>query len=308
MAKEEDNNIKFRDYINTRWNGYHTIFTDGSVSDDKSVGIGVYIPVINLKFSARLPYHMSICTAETLAIIKALKVIMENEWEKVIICADSRSALERISNINLSYKLDHHTIYCKQILAQLQSQGRTIEFIWIPSHTNIDGNEKADTLAVEGANLEIISPLKCNFTEFIPQIKVNIRQKWQTKWREICNIKGKFYKAHTNELPTKKWFTKSHHSRRAIVTMNRLRSGHSSVKDHLYRIGMADSPLCACGQTQTALHVLFECTNYLDACNELYIALSKKIPSPLNLISVLQNPTIADLHVLEFLDGLNIKL
>ena len=71
---------------------------------------------------------------------------------------------------------------------------------------------------------------------------------------------------------------------------------------------MADYPLCACGQTQTALHVLFECTNYLDACNELYIALSKKIPSPLNLISVLQNPTIADLHFPEFLDGLNIKL
>ena len=63
---------------------------------------------------------------------------MENEWEKVIICADSRSALERISNINLSYKLEHHTIYCKRILAQLQSQGRTIEFIWISSHTNID--------------------------------------------------------------------------------------------------------------------------------------------------------------------------
>ena len=149
---------------------------------------------------------MSMCTAETLAQIKALKVIMENEWKKVIICADSRSALECISNINFSYKLDHDTIYCKQILAQLQSQWRTIEFIWIPSHTYIDSNE-----------------------------------------------------------------TKSHHSRRAIVTMNRLRSGHSSVKDHLYRIGMADAPLCACRQTQTALHVLFECTNYLDACNELFI-------------------------------------
>ena len=81
LAKKEDNNIKFRDYIHTRWNGYHTIFTDGSVSDDKSVGIRAYIPVINLKFSARIPY-MSICTAKTLAIIKALKVIMENEWEE----------------------------------------------------------------------------------------------------------------------------------------------------------------------------------------------------------------------------------
>lgn len=69
---------------------YTWVFTDGSLNPiDQSVGCAVHIPDIKYNFSTRLLDHTQICSAEILAINKAIVVCIEKELTKCIIFSDS---------------------------------------------------------------------------------------------------------------------------------------------------------------------------------------------------------------------------
>ena len=53
---------------------------------------------------------------------------------------------------------------------------------WIPSHTGIDGNEKADNLAKKALELPTINPIPLSLTEFNHLIREHYRQLWQQEW------------------------------------------------------------------------------------------------------------------------------
>ncbi|MCG8048301.1 MAG: reverse transcriptase family protein [Candidatus Thiodiazotropha endolucinida] len=63
---------------------------------------------------------------------------------------------------------------------------------------------------------------------------------------------------HINKPPS--WFDFG--SRNAQIYHTRLRLECSSLRHHLYRKNLIDSPLCLCGRSETSKHYFFECPNH----------------------------------------------
>lgn len=70
--------------------GYVQIFTDGSKQPDTGkVAIAYVIPEFYIKFSARVSDHLSVYTAELIAIVMALQWVEQIKPLRVVVCSDS---------------------------------------------------------------------------------------------------------------------------------------------------------------------------------------------------------------------------
>ena len=128
-----------------RWQGYERVYTDGSKTSTH-VGCGIWFPNINIE--AYFPLHplSSIYAAEALAIVEALKLILVQNNKKFLIISDSKSVLTAISSFTNSRT--HPLIFqIKSILHNLKTVGFIINFLWVPSHLGIEGNEYVDHVA-----------------------------------------------------------------------------------------------------------------------------------------------------------------
>ncbi|XP_018577280.1 uncharacterized protein LOC108915667 [Anoplophora glabripennis] len=78
-----NSNKEFLSIFGPRFGQHTWIFTDGSLDKNQgNVGLGVFIPSINYKFSPRLPQLTQICTAEVIAINKAITICLERYLDK----------------------------------------------------------------------------------------------------------------------------------------------------------------------------------------------------------------------------------
>ena len=114
---------------------------------------------------------------------------------------------------------------------------------WIPAHTGITGNEKADRLAKEGSSMEQPQS-ELSFRE----ARTLIKNRWSSRFSE----KTQHYNPRKDPLYSL--------SRAEQTIIFRLRTGHYNLKQHLKRIGVAESARCGCGESdQTVSHVLQDC-------------------------------------------------
>ncbi|KAL3276324.1 hypothetical protein HHI36_024382 [Cryptolaemus montrouzieri] len=90
------------------------------------------------------------------------------------ICAleiDSKSGLERITNWRIRAHNNHYTKKIRKTFLKLKMENIQMKVMWIPSHTNIEYNEKADQLAKQGQDRETNGTYKFNPREIWPKIK-----------------------------------------------------------------------------------------------------------------------------------------
>ncbi|CAH1720846.1 unnamed protein product [Aphis gossypii] len=209
----------------------HTeIFTDGSRTDN---GVGAAVVVKDHVSMLRLPNFCSIYSAEATAISYALDLIKTRRILKAAILSDSLSSLRSIQN---PFTPNEIARKIQNQLHNLTNSGYSIILIWIPSHSQITGNERAD----ENARQAITSPdaIKLNvFTlhdakSLAKTITSNI---WLRAWRlgstKLNEIK------HT----TLTWPSPSNTSRKIETAINRLRIGHSSLT-HQHLMKKEDPP------------------------------------------------------------------
>ena len=124
----------------------------------------------------RLSDNASIFTAEIQAINMALDYIKGANLSKVLIFSDSLSVLQSINNC----KLDNPLV--QDILSRFHNMSsKHIILCWLPSHTGIKGNEKAD-IAAKSALLLPPSNFKLPYTDFKPVINKYLLNKWQSVW------------------------------------------------------------------------------------------------------------------------------
>ncbi|XP_050497457.1 uncharacterized protein LOC126878657 [Diabrotica virgifera virgifera] len=262
MGKEANNQTKFMEWYLNNWSEYKLIFTDGSKDKQGNVGIGIYLNE-RTQLTARLPSANSICSAEVFAIKKALELIQQNNFTKCLICSDSKSALEKITRSSYKAAIDSQTLQLKQKLCEFDEQHREIKFAWIPSHTGIIGNDRADHLANLGRKLPISEEPKAPFKDFQIKYKENLWIGWENRFQQIGQAKGITYCSQVTVPYKKAWFTKFPNLGRGIITqMCRMRSGHCSVPVHLFRLKVVNSNQCLCGSVGTLQHVLLECTRF----------------------------------------------
>jgi hypothetical protein len=124
---------------------------------------------------------------------------------------------------------------------------KNIAFVWIPTHSNIQGYEPADKASTK---LQMSSDLKMNTCDLKSKIKKESLVTWQNQWEQttshMLNIKR----------TTKRWESIKVFNRRVQVVITRMRIGHTHLT-HGYHL---EPPRCDnCGTTLTVPHILYDC-------------------------------------------------
>jgi hypothetical protein len=99
-------------------------------------------------------------------------------------------------------------------------------------------------------------------------IKKEVVQEWDESWQsQSPNRNAKQLRRITekpNALRGKKLYNLVNLSRRQTATLARLRTGHCSLNQYLYRFGHTESPMCECGSgaIENVEHFILQCSRY----------------------------------------------
>ena len=241
---------------------YMSIYTDGSKQDEK-VACAVISP--NFTDSIRLPDNSSIFTAEAKAIDIALYHIRDQPEKQFIIYSDSLSILRSLKN------LDHRNPLIQQIFRKYNylSSFKEIVFCWLPSHTNIRGNELAD-LEAKALSLSITN-LKIPHSDFKSNIHQYVMNKCQSVWEEQTG-----YKLHELKPDFNSKCSFLGYSRQIQTKITRCRIGHTRLT-HAYLLTNEQPPFCiSCNEPFTVKHSLINCTEFNYIRNRYFTAKTVK--------------------------------
>ena len=248
-------------YPSTLIHGY----TDGSAFQGTAfAGFGVFLKYPDcsvFELSEACGKSCSNYDAEILGLISAVELIHQNfeigekDPTNTVIFTDSQSTLEALenpyespnSNIDLLALSIHNLLTSYDIQLTLQ---------WIPGHSDLQGNDRADKLAKEGAKKEQSDKPSSNKT--VKQIlRTNSKEEWLNRWRHgdtgrvmYQEMRGPNPKDNINFL-----------TRPAQSAIFQMRTGHSKLNFDLNRFDPCRPPHCrnCIHPYETIHHVLFEC-------------------------------------------------
>lgn len=228
------------------------IFTDGSKTAE---GTGAAFIAGTISHLLPLPKLATIYTAELFAIEKALQTVKHSN-NHIIICTDSLSSLQSLKKL---YTTNHLVNSIRTSIFTMKNNDVDVQFLWVPSHSGIVGNEKADTAAKSAAtrnenfnHLYILEDIICF-------AKRTLNNHWNTDWFRVTNNKLREIKGSVSP-----WTTSIRDKRREEVILTRLRIGHTRLT-HEYLMTRSSPPICRTCNTQlTVKHILTDCTQYAD--------------------------------------------
>ena len=246
----------------------HKLYTDGSTDGNQEKGgAGLFVTDENGHeiHQAHFPAG-ELCSsfqAECIAMAKALDWISANpSGGKSLIITDSMSMWQALQSNN--WKDDDYHLH--QIKSKVRAVDSKITLLWVPSHCNIEGNERADKLADQGTK----EPQnEVPLSEKI--VKARIRRR---RWVPTHDRVRKIYR----ERRKPKLEVERRWPRKVRSAYSRLRTGHAKqLAYYRYLIEKEDSPECACGDgDETAEHLLCHCEQLRAARERLLI----RNPSP----------------------------
>lgn len=239
-----------------------SVFTDGSVLDGKKVGCGIHIMIPNegtYDVSYCMNDYASIFQAELTALKMAAELLLQEERREEIInlYSDSLSSIQALNSLIIN------STAVKECLKNLNRLGNNnvVKVSWVKAHEGTIGNEKADTLAKQGAVseageiIEILPPLS--------KQKKAIREFYYDKWT-------KEFKRNKQAKQTKLFFPQPN-QKRAHELINRSRSelsllvktvsGHNFLRKHRFLQNLCFLKKCRlCNfEEESSLHILFFC-------------------------------------------------
>lgn len=249
------------------------LWTDGSKLDQGRVGAAVC-----WKDGARnqwkdqtvfLGKNKEVLDAELWAILKALEVALKMLNEKdapVTIFCDSQPALRAIQSTALcnENRFLRNLIYYKT--GQLQRDGHLVAIRWIPGHSKLPGNERADLAAKDCAQKGGRQAERWSSLAYIKKNLSGIRAKELDKWHQTQTQKREasrqgFYVPWANNGidPTLGNASKKYASR-----FYQLKVGHAAVGTFLVRIEAIETPECWwCGEAkQFVVHLYTKCRRW----------------------------------------------
>ncbi|KAF0310265.1 hypothetical protein FJT64_018702 [Amphibalanus amphitrite] len=177
----------------------------------------------------------------------------------------NRGDLPRFVALNLD-KLPPISIDCIDVSALLRKQQlmemdmsqlkSTVDEVlkWVPGHAGLPGNELADEIAREAANLE-----QRDVPVDLPSAKARLRRHAHRKWEQrLQPTRYALQNGVRRSAPAEHLGL----SRRECVEAARLRTDHSMMlREYRHRIGLEDDPTCPeCGlEDETLAHLLTDC-------------------------------------------------
>jgi ribonuclease HI len=281
---------EFNSLIDERWStGWHFIYTDASKPSTSScVGIGVYHHQFKIIQKIKLPPESSVFTGEVYGLYKAVEYVHLMKLNKCVIITDSKSSLQALTKSPFKCKNIFPIVFhIRSMLLKCYNKGLIINFVWVPSHCGIYGNEKADQLAVDAVTSGDVFPYKNYVHDLLSLPNKYLLQSWEffCFWGSL--EKGSHFFSIQSEIPRKPWFHKSDFDRRQSSILTRMRLGHTCAPNHLFRFKIIDSQSCECGFEVADLeHIFFACPRY-DRTLFMKSLVTHNIPLPINIPSLL---------------------
>ena len=267
-------------------------YSDGSMCQDK-VGTGavIYIPGLPaIELSIPMGCQVEVYDAELLGIKiaanKALHTIKSNGWKRknVWIFVDNQAAIRRVTSL-------HHgpgqeiAIEIANISNQLKTLHCDLLIQWVPGHTSIPGNEKADELAKHATEQQPPREYQTSLSYLKRVVRGKMIEEWKDWWHKHPN-KGSEYSSPFLSKPNVLFKTGN---RMLVATAVQLRTSHGYFKSYLHKISENNTvtPYCSCprGFLQNPRHLLLHCSNYKYQREQLRNLLHHKNPK-LNLQSL----------------------
>lgn len=155
MISEEER-PQFLEMIHGIGSGKEVFFTDGSLGSQGKAGAAVVGSKGKVKVGVRLGDDASSTQTELFAILLALKEVVKC-GRSSLICSDSQAALLSVNSRKIECNL--HNVLVSRIhvmINKLFNRGIDVNFLWVPSHIGIEGNEMADSSAKEACEKEEI--------------------------------------------------------------------------------------------------------------------------------------------------------
>lgn len=250
------------------------IYTDGSLNPkQKTAGIGISFYYqgrpCNFEQSLVENYRWKICDIELKAMNLALKALQYNrqdiklrgEYSSVVILSDSLSAIHKIKSAT-EYTFPPENLVkdflttAKDFISHMKGIGQ-ITLQWVPGHRReIPGNEKADELARQGAQL----PTR-TFSLHYEASKHILEQSLRQSRKDFIRINGTPSARMILRFKTKK-FTKDEihklpwEQQRMIYL---LRTNRFPTAKYLHVINKSPNDQCTCGEIESVHHMLTDC-------------------------------------------------
>lgn len=208
-------------------------FTDGSrKADEENTGFAVVDFNNTITYKYKASRYASIFSCEAMVILSALELVSKATNVNASIFSDSQSVLQSLLNASKGLKRSYLILEILKLYNDLSKDGYNINLYWIPAHKGVDGNEMADRAAKEASHTGECSPWLPPASDF--------RTKWKAEMKESSIkfikseglVKGIRYCNLNSDINLVPWFTKIKPklSRRIIVSISRLRTGHSALR------------------------------------------------------------------------------
>ena len=252
--------------------GIHHTYTDGSGLNDKigaaAVGYHYGIPIGKLQYLGTSA-NSTVYAAELTGIDMALAWGLDNTWpicNHIYIWTDNQAAISAIDNP----RCPSGQFILRNIVAKLDALAQRhiqVSIRWIPAHTGIPGNERADKAAKAATEAVIETRGETRYlTACLKQLlRSNLKQAWEQSWKNSKH--GRITHRFTN-TPTAKVLEGHKALRKAESSIYiQLRTGKIALNKFLFDINRSDTKYCQrCNGSsiQTVQHVLLQCPGLAD--------------------------------------------
>jgi ribonuclease HI len=247
----------------------YTIYTDASaIPNDSSTGIGVglvvYSNTTEQVFQSRtnLGPDQLVYNGELEGITQAAEYAshIAQPGQEFRIYSDNQAALHRLKTPS-----DNPGQACQIRTSQATdvaiAKGATLSIHWVPGHTEVTGNETADTLAKEATEL-VPDSYETSFAFLGSKVRELKRLEWQAlldNYDKQPNQNPATYKKLFPWRLSNKIQLPPGTKRELASSFYQLKIGHGYIKSYLHRLGHSDSDLCRCGKRETPEHLLLSC-------------------------------------------------
>jgi len=291
----------FNDFLQSNFPDSLPVFTDGSVPSN-SAGFSFFLPTLNISFADKLNSFSSSFTAECYAIISALEFVFSLENNIILIVTDSQSCLFAISSNPFNSSLSPLVLLIKSLIYCLSLINKTVQFLWVPSHVGILGNERADHLAFFTKGFSHISLCKIPALDLLPFLRKLLHNSWESKWSSLPSNYASWHRSICPSIPLHPWFLGLEIPKFYINSFSRLRIGHSLLPHHSYHLSLNSSPLCPLHLEEAFCdfnHIIFNCPSLLSDRHRLFSRLSSLgfLPSNAFLILNSRSPSFIQLII-----------
>ena len=253
------------------WKPHITGFTDGSVKEDQKAGSGFTWSnsLISIDSALRLEDGSDIFEAEWWAIFECLKSCLDHHhthpWTRLVIFTDSQSNVIKWNSMK-DGKHPHMEKCLWNLNRQLLNNNCEVKIQWIPSHSEIALNDKADALANEATLLQSIDivpyPNPSKTESCLRKLDKSIILEWFNAEKSSYSVIQKSLTAPEPDMAAIHGNLSFQHS----VWTTWLRTGHTPLNAHLHRMKKRDNPFCGCStpddlKIESTDHFLFKCSN-----------------------------------------------